>query len=1009
LNVLLVNYGEFDSQSAIHIHHFANELARRGTSCMVAVPTKPETVQLIGEPQFSAASFEQVRAGHCAFPDGRGPDIVHAWTPREIVRQFVESIVVRHGCPYVVHLEDNEEQLAADALGLTVERLKQLSTADLDRMIPLHLSHPHHAQRFMERAAGITAIIDRLLEFKPEYLPGEIIWPSYNEMFQEIPPSNSDLRGRLGIAEETFVVVYPGNVHASNREEVRSLYLAISLLNRRGYRARLVRLGVGHVPLSDREPDASNPHCLELGFRPNKFVAEALSMADALVQPGSANPFNDYRLPSKLPEFLVSGRPVLLPFSNIGRHLEDGVNCLHLRTGKAQEIADALSNLIDNPELRLRIGRAGRDFAKRQFSWARSAGKLHRLYRELVEQHTRMRVAEQIRLDAGTGSNGVPPSSVHSSVEASQARRPEEDRSQPPSDALLDPTALEMVNRLYGGRHQAPLLGYATVRDYCDSMDHMPKLASKNRDLKDVQRPWMMKAVLGAVPRGGKLLEIGAGEPLVADLLRQLGYQVWVVDPYDGSGNGPVEFDTFRKAYPAVHFLRQLFTPELSDVQPQSFDCIYSISVLEHVPFDMLPTLFEGVRRFLKPDGVSIHAIDHVLKGAGAESTLMHLTKLVELCGFEAAELEDLLSRLEADTDTYYLSAEGHNMWRGSTPYDDFPMRVCVSVQTCCPAAKLARRTLGNSSQPATSGKSGTSASAEPVLALPLGYSAVPVLSPPKLAVLLHLYHLEQTSEFQAYLRNIPCPFTLFVSTDTEEKKQHIEQAFLEWTAGSVEVRRMPNRGRDIAPRLVGFRDIYDDHALVLYLHSKKWAYSADIVPWRKFLLDCLLGSRESVAAILEAFKHRADLGIIAARSFPPIRRYMDWGNNFEVCQALAQCMGISISREDPLDFPAGSMFWARSAALRPLLDLNLRLSDFPAEEGQIDATPAHAIERLFFHACAAAGFKWIRAGAAQDIAPPEWPVRIRRPSDFEDLWPATTMGLVRPTRDAPSPTEKVA
>jgi glycosyltransferase involved in cell wall biosynthesis len=308
MNILFVNYGDFDSQSAIHIYHFANELTRRGHSCIVAVPSKPETVRRIGEPRFSTASFEQVRAGDYAFPDGRGLDLIHAWTPREVVRQFVESIVLGHGYPYVVHLEDNEEQIAADTLGMTVGQLKQLSTVALDRMIPLHLSHPHRARQFIERASGITVIIDRLLEFKPEHLPAEIIWPSYGKIFLNIPPSNPELRRKLGIAEEAFVVVYPGNVHASNREEVRSLYLAISLLNRRGYEARLVRLGIGHVPRSDVEPDANNPYCIELGFQPeHKSVAEALSIADALVQPGSANRFNDYRFPSKLPEFLVSG------------------------------------------------------------------------------------------------------------------------------------------------------------------------------------------------------------------------------------------------------------------------------------------------------------------------------------------------------------------------------------------------------------------------------------------------------------------------------------------------------------------------------------------------------------------------------------------------------------------------------------------------------------------------------------------------------------------------------
>jgi Rhamnan synthesis protein F len=304
---------------------------------------------------------------------------------------------------------------------------------------------------------------------------------------------------------------------------------------------------------------------------------------------------------------------------------------------------------------------------------------------------------------------------------------------------------------------------------------------------------------------------------------------------------------------------------------------------------------------------------------------------------------------------------------------------------------------VSKSSQYATAGIPGAGSPVEPVLALPLGYSAIPVVPPPHLAVQLHLYYMGLTAEFQMYLQNIPCPFTLFISTDTREKKQRIEQAFVGWTKGPVEVRTMPNRGRDIAPKIVGFRDIYEDYPLVLYLHSKNSAHADDLTGWRKFVLDCLVGSRDYVAGIFEAFNRRPDLGIVAPRNFGVIRPHLNWSNNFETSQALARRMGISIAQNDLLDFPAGSMFWARSAALRPLLDLNLKVSDFPDEEGQIDGTLAHAIERLFFHACEAAGFMWIRAGAAQDIAFPEVPITIRRPTDFEDLWPTRTMVLLQP------------
>jgi hypothetical protein len=54
-------------------------------------------------------------------------------------------------------------------------------------------------------------------------------------------------------------------------------------------------------------------------------------------------------------------------------------------------------------------------------------------------------------------------------------------------------------------------------------------------------------------------------------------------------------------------------------------------------------------------------------------------------------------------------------------------------------------------------------------------------------------------------------------------------------------------------------------------------------------------------------------------------------------------------------------MFWARTAALRPLLDLGLSFGDFPPETGQTDGTLGHAIERLYLYACERAGFGWLK------------------------------------------------
>jgi GT2 family glycosyltransferase len=117
---------------------------------------------------------------------------------------------------------------------------------------------------------------------------------------------------------------------------------------------------------------------------------------------------------------------------------------------------------------------------------------------------------------------------------------------------------------------------------------------------------------------------------------------------------------------------------------------------------------------------------------------------------------------------------------------------------------------------------------------------------------------------------------------------------------------------------------------------------------------------------------------------YPQSRRHMVWSPNFAACRELADRLGVALAPDSPLDFPAGAMFWARPAALAPLLGLALRFEDFEDEAGQQDATLAHAVERLFFYACELAGRRWIRVGGGGEIWPDRWfrpdsPLALRR------------------------------
>jgi 2-polyprenyl-3-methyl-5-hydroxy-6-metoxy-1,4-benzoquinol methylase len=255
---------------------------------------------------------------------------------------------------------------------------------------------------------------------------------------------------------------------------------------------------------------------------------------------------------------------------------------------------------------------------------------------------------------------------------------------------LIDSISRENIIRNYLGRGDFEYLNYATVKDFCDSADHLPQICHLDGDLKNVQRPWTFKAILSRIPPGGKLLEIGGGVPLVACMLAELGYEVTVVDPYEGAGNGPTEYQKYQQAFPNVNLVKDFFGADLKGFEDSCFDGIYSISVLEHISLESLKDVFLGIRKFLRSGGLSIHCIDNVIQGRDVQPhedavklILEEQKQLVERHSTLGDDYEKMLFQLKDDVEAYYLSALGHHQWRCGAAYADFPFRKVVSVQTC--------------------------------------------------------------------------------------------------------------------------------------------------------------------------------------------------------------------------------------------------------------------------------------------------------------------------------------
>lgn len=234
--------------------------------------------------------------------------------------------------------------------------------------------------------------------------------------------------------------------------------------------------------------------------------------------------------------------------------------------------------------------------------------------------------------------------------------------------------------------------------------------------------------------------------------------------------------------------------------------------------------------------------------------------------------------------------------------------------------------------------------------ALPLNPAVPPAQVKLGIGVMAHVFYPDLLDELTRALAHLPLPYTLMVSVVDEAARVQAEKALSRLPhLQALHVRTVPNRGRDIAPLLVAFREEILALDLVCHVHTKKSLYAGhEQSSWRQYLFDALLGSPQRLSWIFGMFAANPTLGMVYPESYAEVPLWgHTWLGNAEWGRELAARLGFGIDPTAYLDFPAGSMFWARTQALRPLFELGLRADSFPPEQGQVDGTLQHAIERL--------------------------------------------------------------
>lgn len=382
MNVILLNYGSLENNSANHIRGFAECLSASGHDVMICAPNINDSGREHSKYDYRIISNRDAIRHGVVFKDGKDCDILHAWTPREIIRGFLEKYKNTGKIPAIlIHLEDNELAIFERITGLAP------SHGSADFICPQGLTNPLHLSDVLLASDGITMIHQCLEPLIPKGLQSMELPPVIDFDFFCSSPCHKESWSDLSSTRRPEILLgYNGNTHAANAADLNDLYSAVDILYREGLDIGMLRTGISEASMPVAYEFVKQGRHIDLGFVNRERLPSILREIDIVVQPGNADAFNAHRLPSKIPEYLAIGLPLITGVANIGAELERENAALVLQSCGAQDIAAAIRRLKSDPQLIKSISAAGKAFARRRFSAESIGPKLEAFYSHILER-----------------------------------------------------------------------------------------------------------------------------------------------------------------------------------------------------------------------------------------------------------------------------------------------------------------------------------------------------------------------------------------------------------------------------------------------------------------------------------------------------------------------------------------------------------------------------------------------------------------------------------------------
>lgn len=191
-----------------------------------------------------------------------------------------------------------------------------------------------------------------------------------------------DKKKEFGLGKDNPIVLNIGRLHPQKGQ--LCLIEAFNLVYKRNNKCRLIIIGKGYFKdtLKNKVKELKLERVVVF-LEGRKDIPEILKISDVFVFPSLYEGFG-----IALVEAMASGLPVIASNIDVLKEIVDNnINGILIEKGDHVKLAETISNLIDNAELRHSLGRNAKGKATEVFDAVSYTKKLENIYKELVSEN----------------------------------------------------------------------------------------------------------------------------------------------------------------------------------------------------------------------------------------------------------------------------------------------------------------------------------------------------------------------------------------------------------------------------------------------------------------------------------------------------------------------------------------------------------------------------------------------------------------------------------------------